>query len=63
MTEATTSVRKKAGIQYKLFAKEYVLDLNGARAAIAAGDSEKERTHEFQAKGHTDATGHEEPFA
>jgi phage terminase small subunit len=41
MTEATTSVRKKAGIQYKLFAKEYVLDLNGARAAIAAGDSEK----------------------
>ena len=34
-------MEKKAQIRYELFAKEYVLDLNGTRAAIAAGYSEK----------------------
>jgi phage terminase small subunit len=36
-----TGGTKKAQIRYELFAKEYVLDLNGTRAAIAAGYSEK----------------------
>lgn len=32
---------KKSTIRQKLFAREYVIDLNGTRAAIAAGYSEK----------------------
>jgi phage terminase small subunit len=35
---------KKQDNQYKLFAKEYIKDLNATRAAIAAGYSEKTAT-------------------
>jgi phage terminase small subunit len=34
-------LKSKAQLRYELFAKEYVLDLNGTRAAIAAGYSKK----------------------
>lgn len=32
---------KKSGARWQMFAREYVIDLNGTRAAIAAGYSEK----------------------
>lgn len=32
---------KKTGARWKIFAREYVIDLNGARAAIEAGYAEK----------------------
>lgn len=39
MTAKTTNP-KKTGARWKIFAREYVIDLNGARAAIRAGYSE-----------------------
>ncbi len=35
------TAKQKTDLRYEIFAREYVLDLNGTRAAIAAGYSEK----------------------
>ena len=37
----SSKLTKKQENQYRLFAKEYIIDLNATRAAIAAGYSKK----------------------
>ena len=41
----SSKLTKKQENQYRLFAKEYIIDLNATRAAIASGYSKKTQTH------------------